>query len=195
MAILTATAFALLLERLDADENKASAKYEELRLKLVKCFVWRGCAATNADTLADETLDRIAAKLAQAVDVENINAYAVEVSRYVWLEFKRKYKEDGFGNDSPKIAVSPDFSDEPETQLSCLKSCLSEITFDGNDRLLILGYYDADENEKNKQHRKNLADILDLTMNTLKVKACRFRVRLEKCIKECIKKQTQSVTE
>ena len=50
MAILTATAFALLLGRLNADENKAAAKYEELRLKLVKCFVWRGCAAANADT-------------------------------------------------------------------------------------------------------------------------------------------------
>ena len=188
MAILTATAFALLLERLDADENKASAKYEELRLKLVKCFVWRGCATTNADTLADETLDRVASKLVQAVKVENINAYAVEVSRYVWLEFKRKYKEDSLSDELTTIVVMPDFSDEPDTRISCLKSCLSEITFDGNDRLLIHGYYDADENEKNKQHRKNLADILDLTMNTLKVKACRLRVRLEKCIKECIKK-------
>ena len=195
MAILTAEAFALLLERLDADENKAGAKYEELRLKLVKFFVWRGCAATNADTLADETLDRVASKLVQAVEVENINAYAVEVSRYVWLEFKRKYKEDGFGDESPKIAVSPDFSDEPDTLISCLQSCLSEITTDNNDRLLILGYYDADENEKNKQHRKNLAEKLGLTMNTLKVKACRLRVRLEKCIKECMKKQTQGVTE
>ena len=82
----------------------------------------------------------------------------------------------------------PDFSDEPDTRISCLKFCLSEITSDGNDRLLIHGYYDADENEKNKQHRKNLAEKLGLTMNTLKVKACRLRVRLEKCIKECIKK-------
>ena len=195
MANLTATAFGLLLERLDADENKAGAKYEELRLKLVKCFVWRGCAATNADTLADETLDRVAAKLAQTVEVQNINAYAVEVSRYVWLEFKRKHKEDGFGNELPTIVVTPDFTDEPDTQLSCLKSCLSEITSDSNDRLLILGYYDADENKKNKHHRKNLAEKLGLTMNTLKVKACRLRVRLEKCIKECMKKQTQGVTE
>ena len=188
MAILTATAFALLLERLDADEDKAAAKYEELRLKLVKCFVWRGCAAANADTLADGTIDRVAAKLAQSIEVQNITAYAVEVSRYVWLEFKRKHKEDGFDNELPTIADTLDFADEPDTLISCLQSCLSEITTDNNDRLLILGYYDADENEKNKQHRKNLAEKLGLTMNTLKVKACRLRVRLEKCIKECIKK-------
>ena len=188
MAILTATAFALLLGRLDADENKAAAKYEELRLKLVKCFVWRGCAAANADTLADETLDRVTAKLAQTVEVQNINAYAVEVSRYIWLEFKRKHKEYAFGDELPIITDAPEFPDEPDTRLSCLKSCLAEVTPDSNDRLLILGYYDADENEKNKHHRKNLAEKLGLTINTLKVKACRLRVRLEKCINECVKK-------
>jgi DNA-directed RNA polymerase specialized sigma24 family protein len=188
VAILTATAFALLLEQLDADENKAAAKYEELRLKLVRCFVWRGCAVVNADKLADETLDRVAAKLAQTVEVQNINAYAVEVSRYVWLEFKRKHKEDGFGDELPIIADASEFPDEPDTRIACLKSCLSEITPDINDRLLILGYYDADENEKNKHHRKNLAEKLGLTMNTLKVKACRLRERLEKCINECVKK-------
>lgn len=188
MAILTATAFALLLKRLDADENKAAAKYEELRLKLVKCFIWRGCAAAGADRLADETLDRLAAKLAQTVEVQNINAYAREVSRYVWLEFNRKHKEDAVGDSLPLIKDAPELSVESDTRLSCLKSCLTEITPDINDRRLILGYYDADENEKNKHHRKKLAEKLGLQVNTLKVKACRLRERLEKCINECVKK-------
>ena len=116
------------------------------------------------------------------------------ISRYIWLEFNRKNKEDNFGDELPTIAAAPDFLGETDTLHSCLKSCLSEIPPDTNDRLLILGYYEADENEKNKYHRKNLAEKLDLTMNTLKVKACRLRVRLEKCINECVKKNRKCLT-
>jgi hypothetical protein len=53
---------------------------------------------------------------------------------------------------------------------------------------LIIGYYDLKTGEKNKDHRKNLAQKLNLTMTTLKVKACRIRERLEKCINECVTK-------
>lgn len=188
MAILTAEAFEMLLKSLDVDEAQAVKKYEELRLILVKCFIWRGCAEVNADWLADETFNRIASKLTQVTEVKNINAFAREISRYVWLEHQRKYKEEGFGDELPVIAVKPQSKDDEDLRIICLKSCLNEISSDKNDRLLILGYYDADENEKNKHHRNSLAEKLGITMNTLKVKACRLRLRLEKCINKCIKK-------
>lgn len=189
MATLTATAFSLLLTRLDADESLAAEKYEELRLKLVKCFIWKGCPETSADDLADETLDRVAAKLAQGTKIQSLKAYACEVSRFVWLESSRKRKEDGYGDEMPEIAVEPEISDEPDLRLSCLKSCLTEVAANETDRALIIGYYDTETGEKNKDKRKNLAQQLGLTMNTLKVKACRLRVRLEKCINECVKRR------
>ncbi len=189
MAILTATAFALLLTRLDSDKTKAAEKYEELRLKLVKCFVWKGCPESNADSLADETLDRVAAKLAQGIKIKSLAAYACEVSRFVWLEYTRKRKEDNFGDQTPEIAVEPDIPEEPDLRLSCLASCLINVTTEENDRALILGYYDADAGEKNKDQRKNLAEKFRMTTNTLKVKACRLRERLEKCINECVKRR------
>lgn len=179
----------MLLTRLDADESQAAAKYEELRLKLVKLFVWKGCVEASADALADETLDRIAAKLGQGVEIQSLNAYACEVARFVWLEFSRKRKEDAAGDDVPEIAVSPEIADEPDLRLSCLKSCLAEIAASESDRALIIGYYDAEDGDKNKNQRRNLAEKLGLTMNTLKVKACRLRVRLEKCINECVKRR------
>lgn len=189
MATLTATAFSMLLARLDADEFLAAGKYETLRLKLVKCFVWKGCAESSADALADETLDRVAAKLAQNIDIQSLNAYACEVARFVWLEFSRKRKEDAAGDDLPEVAVAPEIADEPDLRLACLKSCLAEIASSENDRALIIGYYDADASGKNKNQRKNLAEQLGLSMNTLKVKACRLRARLEKCINECVKRR------
>ncbi len=189
MAELTAEAFGLLLVRLDADDALAAGKYEELRLKLVKFFVWqRRCAESEADALADETLDRVSSKLAQKIEIQNVNAYALEVSRFVWLEYVRQKKEDAYGDDLPEIAAPPEISEEPNVRLEHLKKCLAEISKDDSDRNLIIGYYGADAGEKNKIQRKNLAEKLGLTMNTLKVKACRLRERLERCINDCAAK-------
>jgi DNA-directed RNA polymerase specialized sigma24 family protein len=189
VAELTAESFGLLLIRLDADERAAAGKYEELRLKLVKFFIWqRRCAESEADALADETLDRVSAKLAQKVEILNVNAYALEVSRFVWLEYSRKKKEDAYGDDLPEITVPPETAEEPNTRLDCLKKCLAEVSSNDSDRRLILGYYSAADGEKNKIQRKNLAEKLGLTMNTLKVKACRLRERLERCINDCAAK-------
>ena len=189
MAELTAESFGLLLARLDSDEANAAGKYEELRLKLVKFFIWqRSCAESEADALADEALDRVSAKLAQDIEIKNVNAYALEVSRFVWLEHIRKKKEDAYGDDLPEIAVEPEIAGDPNARLLCLKKCLTETSKSESDRRLIIDYYGAAEGEKNKSQRKTLAEKLGLTMNTLKVKACRLRERLERCINDCTTK-------
>ncbi len=82
MADLTADGFETLLERLGEDKTQAAEKYEELRLKLIKYFVWRGVSNLFADNLADETLDRLAKKLAEGVEIENINASTAETDNY-----------------------------------------------------------------------------------------------------------------
>ena len=194
MPVLTPNAFELLLARLDSDSSGAAQSYEELRQKLTKFFIWRGSAESNADTLADETLDRVAAKLAQGLEIQSIKAYSCETGRYVWLEYQRKNKEDNFGDETPEIAVEAEFPEDPDLRIACLRSCLVEITNDENDQVLILGYYDTENVGKIKDQRKSLAEKLGLTANTLKVKASRLRDRLEKCINECVRKRTSPVT-
>lgn len=186
MAELTAQSFGLLLARLGEDETNAAVRYEELRLKVVKFFIWkRECPEAEADALADETLDRVSAKLAQKIEINNINAYALEVSRFVWLEHLRRKKETACGDALPEIAAAPETPDEPDSRLQCLRKCLAEISKSEADEHLIIGYYSAHDGEKNKIQRRNLAENLGLTMNALKVKACRLRERLERCIKDC----------
>ncbi len=189
MPNLPDNAFQLLLARLDADEASAAAKYEELRLKLSKFFVWKGCPESNSDTLADGTLDRVAAKLAQGTEIKSIKAYTCETGRYIWLEYRRKNKEDNFGEETPEIPVFPDFPEDPDVRIACLRSCLVEVSSNDSDRMLILGYYDTENVAKIKDQRKTLAEKLGLTANTLKVKASRLRDRLEKCINDCVRKR------
>ena len=188
MPSLSPEAFNLLLERLAPDPSKAAERYELLQLKLTKTITWKGCPQTDAEMLADLTLDRIAARIEGGEVIENINAYAYQVLRFVWLEYSRKRIEEPAGDDLPEIAVAPDMSflDEPSVRLNCLRKCMNEVVPDDADRTLIVGYYDAESGKKNKDQRKDLAAKLGLTMNTMKVKACRLRARLEKCINECV---------
>ena len=190
MSELTAVAFDRFLACLDPVQEKAAGKYEFLRLKLVKILMWKGCPESQADTLADAALDRVAMKIFGGEQVKNPNAYACEVLRFVWLEHTRKRKEDAVGDELPEIAVEPDleFLNDPDLRLRCLRKCLAEVVPDDNDRMLITGYYDTQTGGKNKDVRKNLAEKLDLSMTALKVKACRIRNRLEACINECVER-------
>jgi DNA-directed RNA polymerase specialized sigma24 family protein len=183
--------FHLLLALLDPDRDAAAGKYELLRQRLVKCIVWKGCSESESDALADTVLDRVAAKVAQGESVQNVNAYACQVMRFVWLEHIRRRRElvtdDG---EMPEVAIEPDIDvlKDPDLRLRCLRKCMAEVVPEERDRILIVGYYDTGAGEKNKDKRRTLADQLGMTLNTMKVRACRIRERLERCINECVER-------
>jgi DNA-directed RNA polymerase specialized sigma24 family protein len=187
MSSLTATSFQTLLGRLDTDPSAAAEKYEALRIKLANLHRWRGCAESHADELADITLDRVAAKLAAGEVVENVAAFASAVARFVSLEHSRKNKLDAVGDDFPETPVEPDldFLDDPDERMKCMRRCVA-TTLTDDDKRIVVGYYDTDADEKIKSARKRLADSFGLTVNALKVRACRLRMRLEQCINDCV---------
>jgi DNA-directed RNA polymerase specialized sigma24 family protein len=179
--------FQLLLDRLDADPAIAAEMYETLRIKLVHLLQWRGCAESYADELADKTLDRVAAKLAGGEEVENINAFASAVARYIWLEHSRKNRTDTVGDDLPETPVEMDMSflDDPDERMKCLRRCIA-TKFTDDEKRLVVNYYDTEADEKAKTARRRLAESFGLTMNAMKVRACRLRMRLEACINDCV---------
>lgn len=184
----------MLLAALDADEIRAAEKYETLRYKLVNLLTWKGCNNSDADDLADLTLDRVAAKIADGEKIENVAAYAGAVARFVLLEHKRKRREDAAGDDLPEVAVEPDIDilKESDSRMECLRDCMASTIPNPTDRKIIVGYYDTDSNEKNKHARKRLAESLDMSLGALKVKACRLRDKLEQCINGCVARVTKS---
>lgn len=195
MATPTKNSFDLLLARLDPDADKAAAKYEELRLKLGRYFVWScGCPESRADALSDETLDRVAIKLEQGTVIENLRAYALATARYIWLEHLPNLPDDSWGDKMPDVPDKTQEIEEPDDRYRCLEKCLDEAIKDESDRKLILAYYDAAEGEKNKDHRKKLAQSYGVEVNNLKVRACRLRKDLEKCIHDCLQNKTADVT-
>ena len=61
--VLSSDQFEALLRQLSPDRDLAGARYEQLRRRLVTILAHRGCA--HPEEVADETMDRVARRLAQ----------------------------------------------------------------------------------------------------------------------------------
>lgn len=109
-------------------------------MKIAHLLRWRGCAESHADELSDQTLDRVASKLSSGEIVDNLNAFAAAVARFVWLEHSRKHKADAVGDDLPEIPVEPDLSflDGADDRIKCLRKCVV-VMFTDEDKCLVVG--------------------------------------------------------
>src|SRR4029079_2064984 len=65
--VLTGEAFELLLAALHPERERAAAAYEQLRERTIGLLRWWG--ASRPEELTDETLDRVARKLAEGAPV------------------------------------------------------------------------------------------------------------------------------
>ena len=69
-----------------------------------------------------------------------------------------------------------------DSRLDCLEKCLAEFT-EAN-RRLVTAYYDTDERTMIAT-RKRLADSLSISLNTLRIRVCRLKAKLEDCTIDC----------
>lgn len=177
--VLTQESFDRLLVWLDPDPHSAGKKYEQIRQRLIKIFITRGCI--NSEELADETINRVTRKLQEMGDtyVGEPTPYFYSVARLVYLEQLKK---------PPAVAPPPPVQeDEEETaEYECLEHCLQKLTADNRD--LILSYYQEEKGAK-IENRKRLADRLGIAPNALRIRATRIRASLEDCIRECLQRK------
>lgn len=180
---LTQEAFDKLLIALGGgDRESGSEKYLEIRSNLTRFFEWRGCSFPEDH--ADETINRIAKKVAEGEQILNPSGYAMGVARLLLLEIlKSRQREQSalteMGQASEPI-VDPD---DGEDRLECLRDCLQNLSADN--RELILQYYQGEKSEKIR-NRKNLLDRLGISVNTLRMRALRLRDRLQGCVEQCM---------
>lgn len=170
------TPFDVLLARLDPDRDRAGEMYVAIRLKLLKFFIWKNCS--DAESHADDALDRIARKLHEGTEIKNVNAYAYQVARYIALEqYRQPLVTEG------EVHSEPNLPDPPPARMECLEKCLGFLSV--ADRELILTYYEGEGGERIEQ-RRELAGRLNISMTALKIRACRIRTKLENCINGCM---------
>jgi DNA-directed RNA polymerase specialized sigma24 family protein len=181
--VLTPEAFDKLLANFSANRDEAGIQYERIRTKLVRYFESRHVG--SEDARADDTLNRVARRLDQGQQIENLTAY---IYRTAYLVFLEALKEPGHAEidleKAPTVNPEAQFLDtEPERRQHCFDQCLSRLTVEN--RELILGYY-REEGRAKIDFRKQLADGLRIPLNALRIRAHRIRVHLERCIAECL---------
>ncbi len=179
-----------LLLRLDPDTTRAWERYGDIRLRLAKYFEWNHC--TGPEDLADEVLDRIAAK-PDSDEIREVETYSFGVARLVCLESYKRTQRETHSEDLPGgengLADVHDHSAEivdrlyQERRLTCLRQCLARLTLP--DRDLVIRYYSAQE-EKQKTFRRGLAKETGLNPGALRVRTNRLRAQLEQCVKHCL---------
>lgn len=180
--VLTKEALDCFLARLDLDRDKAGEKYENVRLKLLKYFEWRGSDFPDIDT--DETINRVARKIEEGQNVYNLNGYIFGVAKLVDAESRKKRNRkqqliDDADHTDPVTDENLDIADRK----ACFDRCLGYLT--NEDREVVIEYYAYDEGQK-IPYRKELAARLGITGNALRIRAHRLRVNLEACVSECL---------
>lgn len=185
---MTEESFELLLGWLDSNRERAGQKYENIRLRLIKLFTCRGCH--EADDLADETINRVTAKLVDiAANYSGEPAlYFYGVAQKVHLEYLRKkhlVQESSPEGREPggQTAWPPETADEVEDEYACLEQCIDRLP--PENRWLVLEYYQEEKRAK-IIHRQMLADQLGIAVNALRIRAHRLRSQLQLCVQNCL---------
>lgn len=168
-----------LLAWLDPDHERALVTYGVIHRGLIERFTNRGCI--DAESLADETIDRVAKKVAEISESYQGNPanYFHGVARNVLLEYYRRK--------SVEERRPPPENDQTfgEIYYDCLERCLAELT--PEKRELILRYYR--EMKKTKiESRKKIRQELSLKPNALRVRTYRIRKALECCVRDCVER-------
>ena len=180
---VTQAALDSLLAWLDPDPDRAGAKCEQIRHRLVRLFSCRGCPDVDAEELADETINIVTLKAPEVSKgwSGDPRLYFYGVAKKVFLVWLRSRKPPP-PQDWP-TPPGPDESDENERRHECLEQCLEKLA--PASRALVLDYYRNDRRAK-IDHRKEMAARLGVAQNALRIRIHRVRATLQECVGLCL---------
>lgn len=169
-----------VLARLLAEQaGDAQASLEEMfahfRTRLITFFKSR--RSWSPVDHADETIGRIACRIAEGVVIRDLRSYAQQTARNVWSEAWRQAQAEGrstthtpVGQDA--VPTNPDLERSVDYCMSLLSA---------EERYIIEEYYKGDKHQKIVQ-RQALAQRLGISVEVLRLRAFRIRSKLRRCI-------------
>jgi RNA polymerase sigma factor (sigma-70 family) len=181
--------FEAILAWLNPDRDVAATMYLQLRKGLERMFAFARC--DDVEGLTDEVVDRVAKKVDTLRESYHGDprAYFHAVARNVIKEQLKKVKSHASLEGIDAATRVPEIEEETAAMREeCLQSCLRQLSPKSRD--IILNYY-AKEKQAKIDHRAALADRLDTSVETLRVRAFRIRQSLVKCIERCLDLKAQ----
>jgi DNA-directed RNA polymerase specialized sigma24 family protein len=158
--------------------GQVGEQYVRLRQKLVDFFLWNRSNRPQED--ADESMDRLAKRIAEGEPVVNLASYAQKIARLVLLESNARSRREAAVSQF-SVTLAPDRSQEEgdEKTLDRLEPCLGKLPAES--RALIVEYYSG-KGAALIETRRQMALRLGVSANTLRNRALRLRRELEECI-------------
>jgi RNA polymerase sigma factor (sigma-70 family) len=180
--------FEEILAWLNPDRDVAANMYVQLRHDLGKLFMWGRCA--DPEGMTDELFDRVAKKVhevRQTYEGDPRLYFRAVANNLIKENFKKiKTHVSLEGVDLPQQQTIETLEETGDIE-DCLQSCLRKL--DNEKRRLILAYY-AKEKQAKIDYRHELAQQLGISIETLRVRAFRVRVSIERCIESCLKRKS-----
>jgi DNA-directed RNA polymerase specialized sigma24 family protein len=168
-------------------------QYEQLRRRLITMFTFRRCA--EPESLADETLDRVARKIAESpgwgAEIPSGTARVFGVAWNVARESFREHRSVAMPEQWDPVDPSSRLEDAEDVERAehCLDACLAQLP--PQERDLVLAYY-REERSARITLRSRLASTLGLTASGLRVKVHRLTGGLRSCIAACTNRARRS---
>jgi DNA-directed RNA polymerase specialized sigma24 family protein len=168
---------------LHPDRERAGEVFELLRLKLVEYFRSRDCL--YAEELVDETLNRLAKKVAEGEEIRDALRYCYGLARWVWVEHSRRLEiiNRVSIDDLPVAPFVFQASLIRKEREACFQYCLRELP--AKDRELVVEYWDH-ENQSHRDARREIANRLKITMTALRIRVSRIKDKLQACFSDCL---------
>lgn len=158
------------------DPERAGARYEKIRRRIISFFTCRGCREAEEQT--DITFSRVTVEVREVADtwVGPPEPLFFAVAKFVMKEYRRTRPAP-----PPPPARRP--TEEVEREYECFDNCMKQLPAPHRD--LILRYYHGVLRAK-INHRQKMADEMGIALNALRIRAHRIRAALEKCVRACL---------
>ena len=177
--------FEEILAWLDPDREVAATMYVQLRHDIANIFRWRGCS--DSEGLTDEVFDRVAKKVHEVrptYEGDPRYYFRAVANNLVKENFKKVKVQVSLDDAELSEPIATKDEEDPTLKMQeCLKSCLPKLSH--QNRKLIVAYY-AKEKQAKIDNRSELAQQLGISVETLRVKAYRIRLSLQRCIERCL---------
>jgi len=192
--------FERLFAFLDADTERAAAKYEQVRLRLLKLFTWRGC--TPPEEFVDRTVERVIRRVSDGAEHTVAEPYqyfygvamAVLRDSGAWrVDPQPAAAADSSPADpnaptasTPRPADVPDLGAEAKRRLPALRASLDGLA--PTYRYLVLDYH----RNRPDTWRDELAAMQGVPLTALRLRVHHLRATLEKSV---VKRMTRRAEE
>lgn len=168
------------------DGQSAGERFESLRRKLVFYFESRRC--DDPEDLAHETLERLMRRHGEHVEVKDLMRYSYGVARNVLYEHLRKKKAEKRYINEQEYRSHADEADveaatAKERRLKCLEECAARLN--AQESALLTDYFSG-RGRNRQEHRRRMAEQLNIPRDTLTLRVFNLKRRLRKCIEKCL---------